>query len=184
VTEDPVRQRFNPTGFAMVVTLFVFSAASFVAPGYADVGDPWRWIMYAIGVLSYLLGCVGITVVVGNAYGGVEGFRLSVYVLGLFTLASALHLGTVYVPHARLAPHRIAPVRVHPRAALESAHDARGVQDHRSTEDERAPHGGRPRPARLTGRAPAHRDQSDRGSAGLGERTPFTRLPRGRILGT
>lgn len=98
MTEGPERQRFNPTGFAMVVTLFVFSAASFVAPGYADVGDPWRWIMYAIGVLSYLLGCVGIAVVVGNAYGGVEGFRLSAYVLGLFTLSSALHLGTVYVP--------------------------------------------------------------------------------------
>jgi hypothetical protein len=98
VGEEPEVRRFNPTAFAMVVTLFVFSAASFVAPGYAGIGDPLRWLLYAVGVLSYLAGCVGFAVAVGNAYGGDVGFRLSVYVLGLFTVVAALHLATVYVP--------------------------------------------------------------------------------------
>jgi hypothetical protein len=100
VTGEPEDQRFDPTAFSMIVTLFVFAAASFVAPSYVGIGDPWRWILYAVGGLSYLAGCVGFAVAVGNRYGGDEGFRLSVYVLGLFTLATILHLSTVYVPMA------------------------------------------------------------------------------------
>ena len=33
MTEENEDQRFNPLGFALVVTFFVFSAASFVALG-------------------------------------------------------------------------------------------------------------------------------------------------------
>ena len=98
VTEENEERRFDPLGFALVGTFFVFSAASFVSPGYAGVGDPWRWIIYVIGIVSFLLGCLGFTVTVGNAYGGTEGFLLSVYVLSLFTLATVLHLATVYIP--------------------------------------------------------------------------------------
>ena len=100
MTEENEERRFDPLGFALVGTFFVFSAASFVAPGYAGVGDPWRWIIYAVGVVSYLIGCVGFTVRVGDAYGGKEGFLLSVYVLALFTVATGLHLATVYIPMA------------------------------------------------------------------------------------
>jgi hypothetical protein len=75
-----------------VGTFFVFSAASFIAPGYAGVGDPWRWIIYVVGIVSFLLGCVGFTVRVGDAYGGTAGFLLSVYLLALFTVATFLHL--------------------------------------------------------------------------------------------
>ena len=64
------------------------------------MGDPWRWIIYVVGVFSYLVGCVGFTVAVGDAYGGKEGWLLSVYVLGLFTVVTGLHLATVYVPMA------------------------------------------------------------------------------------
>jgi hypothetical protein len=100
VTEESEGRRFNHLGFALVVTFFVFSAASFLAPGYAGVGDPWCWIIYAVGVVSYLIGCVGFTVRVGDAYGGKEGFILSVYVLALFTVATGLYLATVYIPMA------------------------------------------------------------------------------------
>jgi hypothetical protein len=83
-----------------VGTFFVFSAASFIAPGYAGVGDPWRWIIYVVGIVSFLPGCVGFAVRVGDVYGGTAGFLLSVYLLALFTVATFLHLATVFIPMA------------------------------------------------------------------------------------
>ncbi len=100
VTEEGEGQRFKPVDFSMIGAFFVFSAASLVAPEYIGLEAPWRWIVYAVGGVFWLLGCLGFIVAVGRAYGGSEGFLLSVYVLSLFTLTTGLHLATVYVPVA------------------------------------------------------------------------------------
>lgn len=89
---------FNPYRFSVAVSLFVWSAVLFLAPEYAGIEGFWRWGIYAIGILSFLLGCAGFSVEVGGVYGGTENFLFVVYLSGLFALIAALHLATVYIP--------------------------------------------------------------------------------------
>lgn len=79
MSEENERPRFNPQRFSLA--FFVFSAASVVVPEYAGLVVPWRWIVYAIGFVSFLFGCLGTLVEVGGVYGGTAGFRMSVYLL-------------------------------------------------------------------------------------------------------
>lgn len=57
-----------------------------------------QWIIYALGFLSFLLGCVGFFVELIAVYKGSEGFLLLVYLLTLLALIVILHMATVYIP--------------------------------------------------------------------------------------
>lgn len=84
----------------MLGAFFVFAVASVGAPEYVGVGDPWRWIFYVLGGLSWLLAGLGFVVAVGRAYGGSQGYWLSFYLFLLFTMEIGLHLATAHVPMA------------------------------------------------------------------------------------
>jgi len=66
------------------------------APQYAGLGDPGRWIVYAVGGVSFLIGAVGTAIEVGGVSS--QGFLHALHLLVLLAVAAGLHLLTVYVP--------------------------------------------------------------------------------------
>ncbi len=89
---------FNPYRFSVVIALFAWTTVLFLTPGYAGVGGGVQWIIYAVGLLSFLLGCVGFSIELISVYKGREGFLLLVYLLTLLALIVILHMVTVYIP--------------------------------------------------------------------------------------
>ena len=89
---------FNPYRFSVVIALFSWTTILLFTPGYAAVVGVVQWIIYAVGLLSFLLGCVGFSIELISVYKGRESFLLLVYLLALLALIVILHMATVYIP--------------------------------------------------------------------------------------
>ena len=96
MSEQGERPRFDPERFSLALAFFLLSAASFLAPQYAGLGNPLRWIVYAVGGAVFLIGFVGTAIEVSGVYE--QGFLHALYLFILLAATAALHLLTVYVP--------------------------------------------------------------------------------------